>query len=281
MHHETFYTKKDIKDLKLALISDIHYYPNYNQKILNRILKQIKNNKPDYICIAGDILDTTKCPELSQLFNWLEQLSQISPIIAVLGNHDEKCGSMWNWTHQKNELLLEGLKKIKNFNLLDNNILTFNNISFYGFNATYKYYEKDNESFESFEEEMKDKNPNFNKDNYNITLFHSPINIYNYIAKYPKHPLNDTDLILSGHMHNGCIPYFITNPFNKLFKSSISLINPLRQFFRPYSQGRIYKIKDGYIYEGINKFSHSTKLFHKLDFIYQKNVQFITIKKQV
>ena len=82
-------------------------------------------------------------------------------------------------------------------------------------------------------------------------------------------------------MHNGCVPYIFTKPFNKIFKSSISLINPLRKFFQPYSQGRIYKIKDGFIYEGLNKFSHSTKQFHKLDFIYQKNVQFITIKKQV
>lgn len=281
MHHEIFYTKKDIKEIKLALISDIHYYPDYNQKIFDRITNQLEKNKPDYLCIAGDILDTTEFLDLDKLFNWLNKLSNICPIIAVLGNHDEKSGYMWNWTHQKNELLLDGLKKIKNFHLLDNNILSFDNISFYGFNASFKYYEKDDEKFESFEEEMKDKNPNFNNNNYNITLFHSPLNIYKYIEKYPNHPLNNTDLILSGHMHNGCIPYLFTKPFNKIFKSSISLINPLRQFFKPYSQGRIYKIKDGYIYEGLNKFSHSTKQFHKLDFIYQKNVQFITIKKQV
>ena len=88
----------------------------------------------------------------------------------------------------------------------------------------FKYYEKDDENFESFEEEMKDKNPNFNNNNYNITLFHSPLNIYKYIEKYPNHPLNNTDLILSGHMHNGCIPYLFTKPFNKILKSSISLI---------------------------------------------------------
>lgn len=281
MHNEIFYSKKDIKNLKIALISDIHYYPGYNHKILNKLLNQIKKNKPDYICIAGDILDTTKCNDLTPLFNWLTELTTISPIIAVLGNHDEKCGSMWNWTHQKNEMLLNGLNKINNFYLLDNTTLTFNNLTFYGFNATYKYYEKDNETFESFEEEMRDKNPKFNKDNYNITLFHSPINIYKYIEKYKEHPLNETDLILSGHMHNGCIPYLITHPFNKIFKSSRSLINPLRQFLKPYSQGRIYKIKDGFIYEGVNKLSHSTKFFHKFDCIYQKNVQFITIKKQV
>ena len=92
MHNETFYTNKDINDIKIGLISDIHYYPDYNTKIFTRITNQLKMNKPNYLCIAGDILDTTKYLELDKLFNWLNELSKICPIIAVLGNHDEKCG---------------------------------------------------------------------------------------------------------------------------------------------------------------------------------------------
>ena len=38
MHNETFYTKKNIEDIKIALISDIHYYKNFNQKTLNKMI---------------------------------------------------------------------------------------------------------------------------------------------------------------------------------------------------------------------------------------------------
>ena len=40
------------------------------------------------------------------------------------------------------------------------------------------------------------------------------------------------------------------------------------------------KIKDGYIYEGLTKLSNSTKLFHKFDCLFRKNVEFLTIKSK-
>ena len=57
MFKEIFYTKKDIKDTKIAIIADIHYYDDYNNKILDKITKQIIKAKPNYLIIAGDILD--------------------------------------------------------------------------------------------------------------------------------------------------------------------------------------------------------------------------------
>ncbi len=59
MYNEDFYTNKDIKDIKIALLSDIHYSPNYNLKIFEKLTTQIKNNIPNYICILGDILDNS------------------------------------------------------------------------------------------------------------------------------------------------------------------------------------------------------------------------------
>ena len=91
---------------------------------------------------------------------------------------------------------------------------------------------------------------------------------------------NKCDLILSGHMHNGCLPYWFSKFINKTFKTSRSIISPLRTILPKYSQGKIYNdIKDGFVYEGINKLSKCTKNFHKFDFIYSKNIQLLTIKK--
>lgn len=279
MHTEIFTTKKDIKETKIALLSDIHYHSNYNQKIFDNIITQIKNNKPDYINIAGDILDSSNTKNLDKLKNFLEQLSKIAPTIVVIGNHDEKMGQMHKWKFEPSKRLIELLNSIPNIHLLRDETYTKDNITFYGIDFSYQYYEKDFETYESFCNELKDKKCNIPKDTYNIMLIHTPINIYNFLKKNPNHKLNNSDLILSGHMHNGCLPFWISNTLNKLFKTSRSIISPTRKIFPKYAQGRIYE-KDGYVYEGLMKFSNSTKIFNKIDFIYHKQVTFITIKKE-
>ncbi len=278
MHTETFYTKKNIKETKLALISDIHYYENFNLNIFKTLIKQIKKNKPDYITITGDILDTSSTIDLKALEEFLKELASITTTLVVLGNHDEKAGSMHNWTHEKNDKLIKVFNSIDNLYHLNDSIYQKDNITFYGFHFSYDYYEVTNEDYKSFCKEAKNLNTELTNDTYNITLFHSPINIYRYIKENQNHSLNKSDLILSGHMHNGCLPYLISHPLNKIFKTSRSIISPTRKLFPKYSQGRIYE-RDGYIYDGVSKLSHSTKWFHKFDWIYRKRVQFITIKK--
>lgn len=90
MHNEIFYTSKEIADFKIALISDIHFYPQYNQKTFDRIIKQIKENKPDYIAIAGDILDSSDTKDLTRLKEFLTTIANITTTIVITGNHDEK-----------------------------------------------------------------------------------------------------------------------------------------------------------------------------------------------
>ena len=280
MHKEVFTTNKKIKETKIAIFSDIHYYPEYNTKIFDRLIKQLKKNKPDYITIVGDILDSTDITDFSSLEDFLTTISNIAPTIVVLGNHDAKKGYMRNWTHNVNNEFIKMLKKHVVL-LQDNKYLDKKrNICFYGFNSTYKHYETDDEDYESFVKEANNLKATYDSDTYNITLTHSPINIYRFIKENQDHNLAKSDLVLSGHMHNGAIPYIFSSFFNKLFKTSRSIISPTRELLPKYSQGRIYNdVVDGYIYEGVSKLSRSTKAFHHFDFIYSKNVHFLTIKK--
>lgn len=283
MNEEIFYTDKEITETKIALLSDIHYhYPGYNIKTFYSIIRQIKEAKPNYICIVGDILDDAATDNLNELENFLNELSIIAPIVVVLGNHDEKTGYMWNWKYRSNNQLKTVLKHVKNLHILNDSNWEEkdSNINFYGFNLSYNHYEELNETFKSFEEEVKNYNFDIPSDKYNIILFHSPMNIYNYINKHPRHNLNKANLILSGHMHNGCLPYWFSHFINKTFKTSRGLISPLKTLFPKYAQGRIYNEKiDGYVYQGVAKLSHSTKIFHPFNKLYQVKVQFITIKK--
>ena len=93
---EIFKTNKKIEETTIALLSDIHFHPNFNKKVFDQILKQINDNKPNYICITGDILDDSSYTDLKDLEIFLNKISNIVTTIVVIGNHDEKTGSMWN-----------------------------------------------------------------------------------------------------------------------------------------------------------------------------------------
>ena len=283
MHNETFTTTKDINDIKIALLSDIHYYPNFNLKIFTKLINQIKENNPNYICITGDLLDDSACNNIIELVNFIKELSLLNPTFIIYGNHDEKTGKIGKWNYHKNQELYTSLKSINNVHLLEDTIWTDQNtkITLYGFNLSYKHYEEDLESYESFCKEIDKLNCLLPIDTYNITLCHSPINIYKYIEKNPNSKLNMTDLIFSGHMHNGCLPFIISYPINKLLKTNRGILTPQKKFGGDYCYGRMYKIKDGYIHQGITKIGKSIKLLHIFDFLFSKKIEFITIKKQV
>ena len=276
MHKETFYTKKDIKDFRLAVFSDLHYYPNYPNKVLNSITNQIKKSNPDYILILGDILDSADYTDLDDLRDFLATIANIAPVIAITGNHDQKAGHRHHWRYHKNEELIKILNSIKNIHLIDNDHYLINNINFHGIILPYEYYDND----EKYEDFVKLVEPiNYLEDNnYNITLIHTPINIYDYLKKNKKANLNKTDLILSGHMHNGILPYWFTNIVNKVFHTSRGIISPNMKPLPKYSQGRIYE-RDGYIYQGIAKLSKSTEKFFFFDRFFVKKIVVIDIKK--
>lgn len=278
MHKETFYTKKNIKDTRLVIFSDIHYYDNYPKKIFNKIVKQTKEAKPDYITIVGDTLDSSDCHNFDLLKEFLIEISSIAPTIIILGNHDEKNGYRHHWSNLENKDLIDLYNSIENLHYLEDNNYTIDNLNFYGFNLPYEYYIT-NEPYDTFKKEVEKLKPNLKDENYNITLIHSPINIYDYLDKNPDSNLSKSDLILSGHMHNGVLPYWFSNLINKLFHTNRSLVSPNNKLFPKYAQGRVQK-RDGYIYQGISKLSHSTRLFSLFDFIFSKDITIIDIKKK-
>lgn len=280
MKEEVFKTEKKIATTKLAIISDIHYCPNYNINILNRITKQIEAEKPQYLIVAGDILDRSNY-DYQKLIDFFANISKNTTIIAVLGNHDNyyenKKGQL---IEHYNEDFIKDFKNLNNIYLLNDEKIIIDNICFYGFNLSFNHYKETRESYSSFCQEISQLKTKLDKEDYNITIIHSPVNIYNYIKKNPHSNLANSDLILSGHTHNGILPYWFTNIINKLFKTNRSLASPCRFIFPKYAQGRVEKPVNGIIYEGLIKLSKSSKLFSYFDFIFHKKIQIITIKKE-
>ena len=77
---------------KLALLTDLHLEKDFNYNILDDIVEKMKNEKPDYICLSGDIIDSYEVifdvDLTNRLFNFIKSLSNISQTIVTLGNHE-------------------------------------------------------------------------------------------------------------------------------------------------------------------------------------------------
>lgn len=280
MREEIFYTNKDIKDTKIAIIADIHYSPTFKDKILDNIAKQINTAKPDYLIIAGDILDRSNY-EYQKIIDFLKNISQIATVIITLGNHDTYVkSSNGKVVNGINEDFINKIKQINNTYILRDEKIIIDNICFYGFDLSFYHFIKDKESYSSFCQEIPNLKIKLDDNNYNITIVHSPVNIYRFISENPNCNLAKSNLIISGHTHNGILPYWITNIINKIFKTNRSLASPYRFIFPKYAQGRVYKPVDGIIYEGLLKLSRSSGILNIFDFIFHKKIKLITIKKR-
>lgn len=229
-------------DKNIVLLSDIHYYSKKDLLRLNKVLDNIKNIHPDYICISGDFIDNANVVNFDLFIEWLTKLSLVAPIMMVLGNHEyynEK------GIYKLNDKYIETLKTIKNIYFLDNNNKRIDNINFCGLTLPIEYYEKEKqEDFKKYVKNIKSV-----KNCYNILLCHSPINI----SKDEIIKNVSADLVLCGHMHGGLVPRIL----RPLFKTK-GLISPQKTLFPNNAYGNIkVQNKNIIITSGIKVLSES------------------------
>ena len=248
---------------KIALFADIHYSKKYPLKNLNKIIENININKPDYICIPGDIIDDATIiddKEIEYLINFIKKLTKISKVILSYGNHDEII--IKKHQYKNTTTFFKNLNKIQNLYFLDNENVLIDNINFIGYhkhNSLFKRYEKID-----MKEDLKNIEDKFIKNKYNILLSHSPINILNYNLK--------ADLILSGHMHNGLVlPVFK--------KGNNGIVGPYSTFFPKECRGIIKKKNTTLIINGgVRKISNSSSFILRiLNPIYKIHIDYIKI----
>ena len=122
---------KNIKDLKIVHISDLHLGSfSFRYHILDRAIRRINSLKPDFIFFTGDLVNNYAW----ELMGWskvLQKLKAEKGKYAVLGNHDYGDYSKWKSLKAKqanHESIKYFFKKI-NFKLLLNEaeIISINN----------------------------------------------------------------------------------------------------------------------------------------------------------
>ena len=235
---------------KIVLISDMHYYSKKDIIRLNYVLDNIKKINPDYICISGDILDKSNVLDFYLLIQWLKKLSNITKVIATLGNH-EFYNNKRKKIYRLNHKYINQIKKIQNLYLLNNENKIIDNINFIGLVLPIEHYMLSYEKEEEFKSYIK----TIETDNkhYNVLLCHSPVNI----SKKEILSKINVDLVLCGHMHGGLVPRFL----RFLFRTK-GLISPQKSLFPKYVYGNIkVENKNVIITSGIKILSESHLLF--------------------
>ena len=229
-------------DKTIVLISDIHYYNKRDIKLLNNILDNIKQIKPNYICVTGDIIDEAFIYDEDLLIDWFKKLSLVAPILVTLGNHEYYINKKINKFKLNNEFILK-LEQINNLYILRNAAKLFGNINFIGIDLGIDYYEYENKTDINIEQYIEEGKTN-------ILLCHSPVKI--------EHIINsDISLVLCGHMHGGCVPRIL----RPIFKTR-GIISPTKKLFPKYAYG-LKQIGETSIIttSGIRVISHTNKFY--------------------
>lgn len=210
-------TKKEQENpIRIVLLADLHgsSFGKANQRLLDIIKKQ----KPDIICIAGDM--TVKNGKgLEQCVALCRQLTQLCPVYYAPGNHEIR---MPQWENYGEIMKLAGVHWLDNCQ--ETVEIRGKKFCLCGLNQPEEWYHKfwDRRNFTvKAMENLLGRAPG---DRYTILLAHNP----EYFATYQKW---GADLICSGHVHGGIarIPFLG------------GVIDPSLRLFPKYDAGRYEK----------------------------------------
>ena len=297
LFHETTIKLFSKQELKICILSDIHFSYRVKSKKLNSLREKLAHRKPDYIFIPGDIVDSNnmieKESEEKRLLNWLESLGKIAPTIISKGNHDvyrkcskeerEKTGDKWQIF--ENTAFVKKVNHLENVTYLDNKVFEDENVYILGLTLSPKTYcllkdekkvMKNSETGEDVEEflktlkSLKKSIKNLPKDKKKFALIHSPASLSD---KKIKAELSEFDYLISGHMHNGLVLPVVF----ELWPSNRGFISASKKLIAKNTRLSKKTLKEGLIITGaVTTWHESVGAAHNFNVLYPS--YFTTLK---
>ena len=281
IRESTFYSDKVNRDLRIVTIGDIHLSSRVALDSIDKLLKVIESNNPDYIFILGDIVDTpqelTYKKRLLELDVLMKNCGNLAPTFIIIGNHD------YYYDRENDTTILsdiwENYERFSNVYLLKDKSYTDDNLFIGGYmqkgNAYYKSKSNSEDEF-AFYNDLSQKDSlvnNLPEDKYKIFLTHSPEPIKYFLN---TELLKDYNLIMAGHYHNGAVPSFL----DSILPKNSGLLTPRRQKFPNEARG-IVKLYTGtyLIYNGgWTKIPNCAKdIMKPLDVFFNRDIDVTTI----
>ncbi len=272
-------TDKVIKELKLAVISDLHYGSKTSEKYLKKVLDKVENIRPTHIIMPGDIIDDDKkIRDINTFLSFLKELRKISKVIMSLGNHDISHFENDGWVSQNKYEYFNQIEKLDGVYVLNNEMISDkdHNVNFIGYTEPYENYKYNNKK-SLFLSDINDVlNLKLEEDSYNILLAHNPTNFEN-IKKSEVNILENVDLIISGHMHAGLVPPYIRPIINK----NVGIISPNKNFFPKKTTGK-FKLEeiDHIIANPYTFLPENTKALRHFNKLYPRMIDEVKIKSR-
>ena len=191
--------KTEGKPLGKSFIFMSDFHEAVKGKLNNRIIEMVRESKPDFILIGGDMINGGEEDEdITPAVSLIKELSKEARIYMASGNHEMKLregfyGSKVLWDRYYGEI-----KDYVTY-IDDTSIQPLEGvpITVYGLDLEYDYYKRLVErslSVEKIEEHVGKPD----KSRLNILLAHNPEYFKSYTAW-------GADVILSGHFHGGMI----------------------------------------------------------------------------
>ena len=185
-YHIQLEGKKDISDIHMVMISDLHLGAIGSESRLPDIVEEINGLNPDIICIAGDFFDTdfNTIQDPDAAIKTLQGLRATYGTYACLGNHDggKTYQKMIDFLNQANIHLLND-----DYAIIDERFVIVGRLDGFPIGGY-------------GDEARKDLDDIFAREDATlpvIVMEHNPANIHEYTV--------EADLILSGHTHKGQI----------------------------------------------------------------------------
>ena len=227
---------------KVVFLSDLHNnrYGKDNEKLLTAV----KEQKPDFIVIGGDMLvgKTNVSSKVAEAF--ISRLTEICPVYYANGNHEQRMKvypETFGTTFQeyKDRLIKSGVIFVENENV------DFNwdgcQVKIHGLEIPVEFYKKFRKQtlpVDVVREQIGETEPNC----YNILLAHNPTYTKTYLEW-------GADLILSGHFHGGVV---------RIPKLG-GIITPQWHMFPKYS-GELTKENEKYVVVSKGLGAHTLKI---------------------
>lgn len=221
---------RDINGLSFVVVSDLHNtsFGKNNKRLIKKILEQ----KPEFVIIAGDMINKKKRCYPGKAFDFIERISEFYPVYYAFGNHEQYFEELKNiindaessenrnknyvhlyeeWNAYKKELKKLGV------HLLDNSGIELHyrdsKLTITGLSVNSDFFDRKNLQ-KPDKDEICSLIGSRSREGYHILIAHNPLYFKEYVAW-------GADLVISGHMHGGLIrlPFLggVISPQIKLF----------------------------------------------------------------
>jgi predicted MPP superfamily phosphohydrolase len=180
--------------LRVVQISDLHVGAAHKKTFLEKIVKRVNEEKPDFVVITGDLIDG-KHKYVSGYFDILKNVK--CKVFMITGNHERMTGMD----------TVDSLLKDSGVIMLRDTVVKFGELNIIGIDD----FEKPSRMIRTL------RNLKFSSSRFNLLLYHRP-------DRFKEASKLGVDLMLAGHTHAGQI-----FPINLLLKFFYKKVKGLKR----------------------------------------------------